>query len=161
MIKKYMLYVNDIAIRNVDDGGHPFGAIVVCDDQIIGEGVNQTHLKHDVSQHAEMNAIREAQNFLKTDDLSHCTLYASGHPCAMCLGAIGFANIKEVVYFNSLEDAKDVGLGLSLDIYHYIKDENNALNLNMKQEKIVSNDPMLYYATKTLANKELVSNECG
>ncbi|HZJ86902.1 MAG TPA: nucleoside deaminase [Erysipelothrix sp.] len=153
-MKKYLLYVNDIAIRNVDEGGDPFGAIVVCDGEIIGEGVNEMHMKPDVSLHAEMNAIREAQQHLKTTDLSGCTLYASGHPCPMCLGAIGFSNIKDVVYFNSLEDAEKVGLGLSKDIYAYIKEDDNKISLSMKQEKIVSNDPMLYYATKSLAQED-------
>lgn len=58
----------------------------------------------------------KAQRHLNTTDLSGCTLYASGQPCPMCLGAIAFANIKVVYYNNTLQDATDVKLALSEQI---------------------------------------------
>ena len=144
-MEKYMRYVNALAIANVVKNGQPFGACIVHNDKIIAEGVNETHLTKDVSAHAEMIAIRKAQKLLNTNDLSDCVLVASGHPCAMCLGAIGFTNIKTVFYGNSLVEAKAVGLGLSLDIYDFIKGVNNEIGLEMKQLKLDGTDPMKYF----------------
>lgn len=144
-MEKYMRYVNSLAIDNVVNNGQPFGACIIHNGKIIAEGVNETHLYMDVSAHAEMIAIRKAQIVLNTYDLSECVLVASGHPCAMCLGAIGFTNIKTVYYGNSLVEAKAVGLGLSLDIYDYIKGVNNDINLEMKQLKLDGTDPMEYF----------------
>lgn len=144
-MEMYMRYVNDLAIENVKVKGHPFGACIVYEGKIIAEGVNQTHLVMDVSAHAEMIAIRNAQKVLNSFDLSKCILFASGHPCPMCLGAIGFTNIKTVYYGNSLLEAKDVGLGLSLDIYQYIRNLDNDLGLELRQLKIEGSDPMLFF----------------
>ena len=63
----------------------------------------------------------------------------------MCLGAIGFTNIKTVYYGNSLVEAKAVGLGLSLDIYDFIKGVNNEIGLEMKQLNLDGTDPMKYF----------------
>ncbi|WP_374189687.1 deaminase, partial [Halobacillus trueperi] len=49
-----------LALKNVEDGGHPFGAVLVCDGEIIAEGVNELHLRPDVSAHAELVAIKKA-----------------------------------------------------------------------------------------------------
>lgn len=111
----------ELAIENLKNGGDPFGAVLVKDNEIIAKGVNELHHFPHVSGHAELLAITRAQELLNRTDLSDCILYASGHPCPMCLGAIGFSNIKKVIYSNTLEECADKGLGLSSDIYDYIK----------------------------------------
>lgn len=146
-MSKYMDYVNELAVENVKNGGDPFAACIVYEDQMIAEGVNETHLKKQVSRHAELIAIEKAQALLDSNDLSKCILYASGHPCPMCLGAIGFTGIKTVYYNNSLEEAESVELGLSLDIYKFIKKEKSSFNLKLKQIEI-DNNPMSFYANQ-------------
>ncbi len=148
-MSKYMDYVNQLAIQNVENGGDPFAACIVYEDEIIAEGVNELHLINDITRHAELIAIQKAQKHLDSKDLSKCTLYASGHPCPMCMGAIGFSNLKEVYYHNSLEDAENVNLGLSKDIYHYIQNKPNPLEIKMIRVVDEDNDPMKVYAKRT------------
>ncbi|NLW15688.1 MAG: nucleoside deaminase [Erysipelothrix sp.] len=146
-MSKYLEYVSQLAINNIEAGGGPFGACIVYRGEIIAEGVNETHLVNDITRHAELIAIEKAQKHLDTMDLSECVMYASAHPCAMCLGAIGFSNIKEVYYSNTLEEAQAVGLGLSLNIYNFIKGHEEALDL--KFEHVESDlNPMKSYQEK-------------
>lgn len=70
----------EISAQNVREGGQPLGAVLVKDLKIITEGVNELHKKIDVSGHAEMLLIREAQGKLQTHDLSGFVMYASGKP---------------------------------------------------------------------------------
>lgn len=146
-MSKYLEFASRLAIQNVDEGGQPFDACIVYQGEIIAEGVNEIHLRNDISAHAELIAIVKAQRHLNTIDLSGCTLYASGQPCPMCLGAIAFANIKEVYYNNTLQDATDVKLALSEQIYNFIQDKPTTLDLKLIHEKIDIN-PMGYYKDK-------------
>ncbi|MBS4218732.1 nucleoside deaminase [Bacillus sp. FJAT-49711] len=114
---RFMKRAVELAANNVKDGGQPFGAVLVKDDEVIAEGVNELHIKYDVSGHAELIAIRKAQEKLQTIDLSGYTMYASGEPCPMCMTAIYFSGIKNVYYCASIEDAKENGLGASSFIY--------------------------------------------
>lgn len=106
-----------LAAENVREGGQPFGAVLVKDNNIIAEGVNELHKTYDVSGHAELLAVRRAQEQLQTNDLSGFTMYASGEPCPMCLTAMYFAGIERVFYCASVEQAMEVGLGKSKMIY--------------------------------------------
>lgn len=76
----------------------PVGAVVVCNDKIIGRGHNQTERLTDVTAHAEMLAITAAQSNLGGRVLPECTLYATVEPCYMCAGAIGWARLGRVVW---------------------------------------------------------------
>lgn len=114
---RYMRQAVELASENVRNGGQPFGAVLVKDGEILGQGVNELHIKHDVSGHAELLAIRRAQEKLQTNDLSGTTMYASGFPCPMCFAAMSFAGVEKVFYCASLEEAKVVGLGKSAMIY--------------------------------------------
>jgi tRNA(Arg) A34 adenosine deaminase TadA len=78
--------------------GGPFGAVVVKGGQIIGRGCNQVTSTNDPTAHAEIVAIREACQHLKTFSLAGCELYASCEPCPMCLAAIYWARIERVYY---------------------------------------------------------------
>ena len=79
-------------------GEIPIGAVVVAGGRIIARGHNLTETLHDVTAHAEMQAITSAANQLGGKYLSDCTLYVTVEPCVMCAGAIGWAQIRRVVY---------------------------------------------------------------
>lgn len=76
----------------------PVGAVVVCRDRIIARAHNLTETLTDVTAHAEMQAITAAANALGGKYLTDCTLYVTVEPCVMCAGAIGWAQLKRVVY---------------------------------------------------------------
>lgn len=137
----------DLAINNVKEGGTPYGSVVVLNDKIIGRGVNTMHLSPDISGHAELVAIRQAQKLLNRIDLSDCVVYASGHPCPMCLGSIALSGIKRVVYANSVEDASNAGMSLTKNIYKYLAGNKEAIVLDMIHTPIndESNNPMVLY----------------
>lgn len=76
----------------------PVGAIVVCNNRIIGKGYNQTERLKDVTAHAEMIAITAAANYLGSKFLEDCTLYVTLEPCLMCAAALKWARIARLVY---------------------------------------------------------------
>ncbi len=79
-------------------GEVPVGVVVVCNDRIIARAHNLTEVLHDVTAHAEMQAITSAANMLGGKYLRDCTLYVTVEPCVMCAGAIGWAQVSRVVY---------------------------------------------------------------
>lgn len=76
----------------------PIGAVIVCRGQIIARGHNLTERLHDVTAHAEMQAITAATEYLGGKYLTDCTLYVTVEPCIMCAGALGWSQIPRVVY---------------------------------------------------------------
>lgn len=79
-------------------GEIPIGAVVVCRDRIIARSHNLTELLHDVTAHAEMQAITAAAEHLGGKYLTDCTLYVTVEPCVMCAGALGWSQISRIVY---------------------------------------------------------------
>ena len=107
---KFLERAIELATMKSGDGEHgPFGAIVVRDGYVVGEGYNQVVAAHDPTAHAEVVAIRNACDKLGTHDLSKCVLYASCEPCPMCLSATYWARIGRVVYAASRKDAAEAG----------------------------------------------------
>jgi tRNA(Arg) A34 adenosine deaminase TadA len=96
-----------LACANSDEG--PFGAVVVRDRRIIGEGVNRVVPTGDPTAHAEIVAIRAACQTIGSYVLDGAVIYTSCEPCPMCLGAIWWARISEIVYANNREDAAAIG----------------------------------------------------
>lgn len=138
----------DLAVKNVEEGGGPYGAVLVKDGEIIGEGVNELHKKYDVSGHAELLAIRRAQEKLQTNDLSGAIMYASGEPCPMCLTAMYMAGIEKGYYASSIEDAASFGMDGSVKIYGDLKKPRNERTLVMEQmplEEDQENPMKLWY----------------
>jgi guanine deaminase len=88
--------------------GGPFGAVVVRKGKIVGRGWNQVTSTNDPTAHAEMVAIRDACQRLKTFQLDDCELYTSCEPCPMCLSAIYWARFKKVYYGNTRKDAQRI-----------------------------------------------------
>jgi len=79
-------------------GEVPIGAVLVKDDQIIGEGYNAPISQHDPTAHAEMMALREAANHIGNYRLLNTTLYVTIEPCVMCAGALVHARVQLVVF---------------------------------------------------------------
>lgn len=80
------------------EGEIPIGAVVVCRGRILARTHNLTETLHDVTAHAEMQAITAAANALGGKYLNDCTLYVTVEPCPMCAGALGWSQIARVVY---------------------------------------------------------------
>lgn len=95
----------ELATESVNKGGGPFGAVVVKDDKIIGEGYNQVTMNMDPTAHAEVNAIRNACQNIKDFNLDGATMYTSCEPCPMCLSAIYWSRMSRIVFGNSRSDA--------------------------------------------------------
>lgn len=100
----YMRQALQEAERAAREGEVPVGAVVVCRDRIIGRGHNLTETLHDVTAHAEMQAITAAANTLGGKYLTACTLYVTVEPCVMCAGAIAWAQTGRLVF--GAEDPK-------------------------------------------------------
>jgi tRNA(Arg) A34 adenosine deaminase TadA len=101
----YMRCAIQLSSENIDNGGGPFGAVIVKDDKIIAEAGNSVTLENDPTGHAEVNAIRLAAKNLNNFDLSGCVIYSSCEPCPMCLGAIYWARIDKLYFGNTKKDA--------------------------------------------------------
>ncbi len=107
---QFMKRACELAFAAVKEGtGGPFGAVVVKDGKIIGEGYNQVTSLNDPSAHAEIMAIRDACKNLNTFQLTGCEIYSSCEPCPMCLGAIYWARPERLYYSASRYDAAQAG----------------------------------------------------
>lgn len=155
-MSKFLDIAIELALKNVEEGGGPYGSVVVKDNEIIGQGVNTLHKHPDISGHAELLAIREAQAHLNSVDLSDCVIYASGHPCPMCFGSILLSGIKKIVYANSLEDAEEAGMPLSKNIYEYLSGNKEAIELEIEHVPITDKkkDPIIVWGKQRQINNE-------
>lgn len=97
-----------------DKGEVPVGAIIVVKDKIIARAHNLTEQLHDVTAHAEMQAITSAANFLGGKYLKDCTLYVTLEPCQMCAGALYWSQISRIVYGATDSERGCVALGTKL-----------------------------------------------
>lgn len=93
------------AIKAFDLDEVPIGAVVVCQNKIIGRAHNLTERLNDVTAHAEMQAITAASNYLGGKYLNDCTLYVTIEPCVMCAGATQWAHLSQIV-FGARDDKK-------------------------------------------------------
>ena len=95
---KFMKMAFDEAKAAAAQGEIPVGAIVVCNGMVIARAHNLTETLTDVTAHAEMQAITAAASYLGGKYLDQCTLYVTLEPCTMCAGAIGWSQLKRLVY---------------------------------------------------------------
>ena len=96
--EQYMRKALQEAEAACQKGEIPIGAVVVCKGRIISRAHNLTETLHDVTAHAEMQAITAAADLLGGKYLTDCTLYVTVEPCTMCAGAIGWAQVPRIVY---------------------------------------------------------------
>ena len=106
--KDFMRQAIALAVDNVENGGGPFGAVIVKDGKVVATGTNRVTPNNDPTAHAEVCAIRAACAKLGTFNLSGCVLYTSCEPCPMCLGAIYWAHIDKIYYAANQHDAAAV-----------------------------------------------------
>jgi tRNA(adenine34) deaminase len=96
--ESWMRYAIRLAQRAEDNGEVPVGALLVKNEKIIAEGWNAVIETHDPSAHAEIVAIRRAGKVIENYRLIDTTLYVTLEPCVMCMGAIGQARVKRLVF---------------------------------------------------------------
>ena len=89
----------EVAQAARDHGNHPFGAILVDENnQVLLQAENTVVTERDCTGHAETNLMRLASQRFSPEKLALCTLYTSTEPCAMCAGAIHWGNVRRVVF---------------------------------------------------------------
>ncbi|MDR2011264.1 MAG: nucleoside deaminase [Bacteroidales bacterium] len=135
--KDFMQLAINLAINSIDNGGGPFGAVIVKDGEIISQSSNSVTLDTDPTAHAEINAIRKAAKKLNSFDLSGCEIYSSCEPCPMCLGAIYWAKIEHLYFGANQKDADEIGFSDEF-IYKEIEKPYEYRNLktdNMMREE--------------------------
>jgi len=97
------------ATKALELGEVPVGAVMVCQNRIIGRSHNQTEKLTDATAHAEMLSLTAAENYLGSKYLNECTLYVTLEPCVMCAGALAWVQLQKLVY-----GAHDVQRGYTL-----------------------------------------------
>ena len=132
MHESFMRRAIALSCQGVETGGGPFGAVVVKDGEIIGEGMNRVVPNADPTAHAEIVAIRAACAALGTHDLSGAVIISSCEPCPMCLGAIWWSRIGLVVYGNDRTDAAAIGFD-DADIYAEVAAPPEARRLPLRR----------------------------
>ena len=106
MKEKYIDKILELSKKAMRKDCVPVGAIVVKDNQIIGEGYNKKDITNNPLDHAEIIAIKNACKKIKSWNLSSCELYVTMHPCAMCKSVISETRMKEVYYIVENEKEK-------------------------------------------------------
>lgn len=147
----FMRRAIELSLENVKNGGGPFGAVIVKDGIIVGEGSNRVTANLDPTSHAEVNAIRNAARNLGTFDLSGCEIYTSCEPCPMCLGAIYWARLDKMYYGNTKRDAKEIGFDDSF-IYDELELTPDQRRLK-SQQKLHSEALVAFQAWKQSEDK--------
>jgi guanine deaminase len=109
MTDVHMRRAIELSRESVSEGGGPFGAVVVLDGRVLGEGRNRVVPDGDPTAHAEINAIRNACRAQASHSLQGAVIYTSCEPCPMCLGAIWWAGISRIVFANSRDAAANIG----------------------------------------------------
>ena len=107
--EKFMRRAIELSATALDrPGARPYGAVVVKDGKIVGEGLNESAKKLDPTSHGEVEAVRDACRNLKTTDLSGCELYTSCEPCSVCVATMVMAGISRMYYGASLEQSAGI-----------------------------------------------------
>ena len=110
----FMNQALDLARKAESQGEVPVGAVVVCNEQVIGKGYNQPIGSNDCTAHAEIVALREACESQNNYRLNDCDIYVTLEPCAMCAGAIVHARVNRIIYAAS--DPKTGACGSVVDL---------------------------------------------
>lgn len=127
------------AKRAKSKGDLPFGAVVVCDGKIVGRGGCENNTTGDVTDHAEINALREACKTLKRNKLKNCIIYCTNEPCPMCASAIFQAKIPKVIFGATRNDLSKLLRPRKISINELAKDSGYEIELEsgiLKEEII-------------------------
>jgi guanine deaminase len=110
-VEQFLKQAVALAVDNVRARrGRPFGAVLVKDGEVLATGVNEVAATNDPTAHAEMQAIRAACRQTGALRLDGCVMFASGHPCPMCLTAMYLTGVGHVYCAFSLEAGEPYGL---------------------------------------------------
>lgn len=135
---EFMKKAIELSKNNVTQAkGGPFGAVVVLNGQIIGEGTNKVTTNNDPTAHAEVEAIRAACKKMNNFDLSGAVIYTSCEPCPMCLSAIYWARIDKIYFANTRSDAAQIQFDDDL-IYNEIP--KDPMNRKIPAEQILRSE---------------------
>ena len=96
-----------MAIAQAENGDAPYGAVIVQHGKVVATGFNTVQTSHDLTAHAEINALRAAVEETGSLNLEDCILYSNAEPCPMCMSAILWARIPQLVFgadFDSLAE---------------------------------------------------------
>ncbi|MGU3523821.1 tRNA adenosine(34) deaminase TadA [Enterobacteriaceae bacterium C23F] len=115
--ERWMRHALTLAQRAWDEGEVPVGAVLVYQDQVIGEGWNRPIGRHDPTAHAEIMALRQGGLVLQNYRLIDTTLYVTLEPCVMCAGAMVHSRIGQLVF--GARDAKTGAAGSLIDVLHH------------------------------------------
>jgi len=126
------------AIRIAEHGMHridggPFGAVVVKEEKIIGRGWNKVLSSNDPTAHAEITAIRDACTTTDSYWLEGCRIYISCEPCPMCLAAIYWARIDQIIFAATRLDAEQIGF-IDGELYREICAPVDERSLQIRRE---------------------------
>lgn len=133
-----------LATENVANGrGGPFGAVIVRDGKIVGEGANSVTATNDPTAHAEVNAIRAAAKTLGVFSLAGCKLYTSCEPCPMCLAASYWARLDAVYYGANSADAARSGFD---DAFLYSEFRQDQQDRRMPVKQILGSEAWASFA---------------
>lgn len=119
--EKYMRQAIELAELAQSQGEIPVGAVLVCNDEVVATGWNQSIQLHDPSAHAEMIAVRAAGEQVANYRMLDCTLYVTLEPCPMCAGLLVHSRIKRLVY-----GAADLKTGSAGSVFNLVA--NDKLN---------------------------------
>ena len=97
-IDKYMPLLYKLVLKSYKKGEIPVGSIVIYNNKVIGKGYNTRQSSYNVCGHAEINAIKQAEKFLKDWRLDNCILISTLKPCNMCSCVINESRIDKVYY---------------------------------------------------------------
>jgi len=106
----YMREALNLARANIKASGRPFGAVLVYQGKVLARAVNEIHSTQDPTAHAEMQAIRKASHALGQARLDGAEIYASGHPCPMCLAAMHLCGIERAWFAYDNAEGEPYGL---------------------------------------------------
>jgi tRNA(Arg) A34 adenosine deaminase TadA len=123
-----------LATENVrENAGGPFGCVITRDGEMIAEGKNMVTRLNDPTAHAEIVALRAACQKLQSIDLSDCSVYSSCEPCPMCYSALKWANISDIYYSNTRNEADQIGFSDNSIYTQIIEKTQTMVPLRRKQ----------------------------
>lgn len=126
----------DLAYRNVrDSGGRPFGAVLTRDGVVVATGVNTMLSSGDPTAHAELEALRAAGRAGELSRPGKLVMYASGHPCPMCLAAMLMLKVDAVRYAYSEEEGRPYGLSTA-HVYEELRRPLQELSLPLTHDPV-------------------------
>lgn len=147
-------------------GTEPFGAVIVRNGEIVGEGLSQALATLDITSHGEVEAIRDANRNLKRLDLSDCEIYTTCEPCPLCVAAIGIARLRKMYYAASLDQAGEAFAVLPpngrfpVDVDQLIAEERTTVDKRqIPAEQKMDEESFQVLKTWALERKEALSKK--